>query len=79
MRILQFAPNRAAAECLLPVNFGLEATANSQVTRKESNGAMTERVNPKVCRHALRGEQGAVHVHELGLIYRPDVLNLRVE
>jgi hypothetical protein len=38
-----------------------------------------ERVNIDVCRHLLCRENGAVHVDGLGLIYRPAVLNFRVE
>jgi len=74
-----FAANNAPAKCLLPVNFGLRATANSQTDRKENSRAIEECVNLGVCRHAYRREQGAVHVGDLGLACFPAMLNLRME
>jgi len=79
MRILYCAPNHAPAERLLPVNFGLRRTANSQADRKKSGVAKVERLNLRICGHAVRREQSAVHVHDLELIYLQVALNLRVE
>jgi len=77
MRILQCAPNNAPAECLLPVNFGLRLTANSQADRNTGRMVMGERLNLRLCRHALRCERGAVHAHDLELVGRPAMLNVR--
>jgi hypothetical protein len=46
---------------------------------QEKQPGNDERVNIDVCRHLLCRENGAVHAGDLGLIYRPVVLNLRVE
>jgi hypothetical protein len=77
--ISQCALNHAPAERLLPVNFGLRRKANAQAERLESSPAMRHRVNPRVRRHAFQWEQDTVHVHDLELIYRLAVSNLRVE